>query len=145
MSEDRQSPQGCTHHITSVLGFVPFCSSVRSPRSVPRGDCGREGVLLPGASPPSALTLGSQPLIILHRYPPLCCPGEVPSRAQRCSLCPLRCGFLRCSLHCHPRSRINHGSDIASLQRFLPSLLALHQAPCSPFITTTGFITHFIR
>lgn len=51
---------------------------------------------------------------------------------------------------CHPvllppRPQINHGSDTASLQRFLPPLLASHQAPSSPFITTTGFITHFIR
>ena len=54
-------------------------------------------------------------------------------------------GTGRCSLRRHPRSHIHHGSGIAPLQWFLPSLVALHQAPCSPFIAATGFITHFIR
>lgn len=140
--EDKESLQGCTHCIVLLLGFIPFSSLVTAhtlSHVVPT---------VQSVSWCQALTLGSQLLVTLHPYPSICHPAEVPSRAQHCSLRPLRhgCATPRRALHPHPWPPINHSSAVTTLEQSLPSLCSLRiKLLALPFITTTGFITHFIR
>lgn len=108
LSEDEQSRSA--HHIVLVLGFIPSCSLVSACGlscvviAVERVLC-CQAALLPGLWHWGACH--SSFSIDTSRLPP----GEVPSWAQRCSLCPPRHGFSaatgtrRRALHHHPRSR----------------------------------------
>lgn len=103
-----------------------------------------------GTSPPSALTCGSRssPCIdTLHSVTragspfgqgaALCVPGTASSVHR---VAPSTAPSLVTRGHVLITAQILHPHSPA-----LPPRLALHQAPCSPFITTTSFITHFIR